>query len=65
MSLRKGHEHSEDRTARCQWVRCRGNADIIYMDDGLCWEHWEKLCAQQAKRGDRVQLDLELVEVPG
>jgi len=35
------------------------------MDDGLCWEHWEKLCAQQAKRGDRVQLDLELVEVPG
>lgn len=61
MSLRKGREDADDRADRCQWVRCRRAATIIYLKDGLCWGHWEKLCAQQAARGGKPP---ELVEVP-
>lgn len=38
----------QDRENRCQWSRCKRPADIIYLGDGLCWEHWHKFAAQQS-----------------
>ena len=60
MTLRRDHKQRDDRATKCQWVRCRKDAEIIYLRDGLCTEHWLALATQQ-ERAEMVPI--RIVEV--
>ena len=35
---------------RCCRVRCHEVSDVIYLDEPLCQQHWEEVCAADERR---------------
>jgi len=54
--LKRDHEARDDRHERCQWARCSRPSTIVFLGDGLCDEHFIKLCAQQEQTERKVQI---------